>query len=176
MIFLPTPLAGAMIVDVEPHTDERGAFARTFCASEFAQRGLCASFPQSSTSFNHKAGTLRGMHYQAAPHAEAKLVRVTAGAIFDVIVDLRDGSPTRCAWFGVELSAANRRALYIPESFAHGFQTLTDAAEVLYQISRSHVPDAARGVRWDDPAFGIAWPRAVSCISERDRRYPDFRG
>lgn len=174
MIFQPTPLAGAMIVDVEPHTDERGAFARTFCAEQFERHGLCASFPQCSTSLNHKAGTLRGLHYQVAPHAEAKLVRVTTGAIFDVIVDLRPGSGTHRAWFGVELSAATRRALYIPEGFAHGFQTLTDGAEVLYQISRPHVADAARGARWNDPAFGIRWPRTVSCISERDRTYPDF--
>lgn len=175
MIFTPAPLAGVYIVDVEPHADGRGAFARTFCADEFARHGLCASFPQCSTSFNHTAGTLRGLHYQVAPHAEAKLVRATAGAIFDVIVDLRAGSKTRHAWFGVELTAANRRALYIPEGLAHGFQTLTDGAEVFYQISRPHVPEAARGARWDDPAFGIAWPRPVSCISERDKNYPDCR-
>lgn len=175
MIFSPTPLAGAFVVDVEPHADERGLFARTYSVREFSERGLCASYPECSTSFNHKAGTLRGLHYQAAPHAEAKLVRVTAGAVFDVIVDLRAGSPSRGHWFGVELSGANRRALYIPEGFAHGFQTLADGAEVYYQISRTHTPDAARGVRWDDPAFKIAWPRAVSCISERDRQYPDFR-
>lgn len=175
MIFLPTPLAGAMIVDVEPYSDERGAFARTFCAEEFARQGLYTSYPQCSTSYNHKAGTLRGLHYQVEPHAEAKLVRVTAGAIFDVIVDLRPGSNTFLAWFGVELSAASRRALYIPEGFAHGFQTLTDGAEILYQISRPHVADAARGARWNDPAFAIAWPRAISRISERDRTYPDFR-
>lgn len=175
MIFSPTPLAGAFIVDVEPHVDERGLFARTFCAREFSGHGLSASYPECSTSFNHKAGTLRGLHYQVAPHAETKLVRVTAGAIFDVIVDLRPQSPTHASWFGIELSSANRRALYIPEGFAHGFQTLTDGAEILYQISRTHVPEAARGVRWNDPAFSIAWPRPVACISERDRQYPDFR-
>jgi dTDP-4-dehydrorhamnose 3,5-epimerase len=174
VIFTPTPLAGAFVVDVEPQADERGAFARTFCAEEFARRSLCSSFSQCSTSFNRQAGTLRGLHYQVGPHAEAKLVRATAGAIFDVIVDLRAGSPTRRAWFGVELSASNRRALYVPEGFAHGFQALTDGAEVFYQISRPQAPDAARGVRWDDPAFKIAWPRPVSCISERDSQYPDY--
>lgn len=176
MIFTPTPLAGAFIVEVEPQADERGLFARTFCAEEFARHGLCASFPQCSTSFNHKAGTLRGLHYQAAPHAEAKLVRATAGAIFDVIVDLRAGSQTHRAWFGVELTATNRRALYIPEGLAHGFQTLADGAEVFYQISRPYVPEAARGARWDDPAFGISWPPAAArTISDRDRNWPDFR-
>lgn len=175
MIFSPTPLAGAFIVDVEPHADERGLFARTYSAREFSERGLCASYAECSTSFNHKAGTLRGLHYQVAPHAEIKLVRVTAGAVFDVIVDLRAGSPSRGHWFGVELSCENRRALYIPEGFAHGFQTLADGTEVFYQISSPYQPDAARGVRWDDPAFKIAWPRAVSCIADRDRQYQDFR-
>ena len=175
MIFTPAPLAGAFVIEPERKADERGFFARTFSAGEFREHGLCAEFVQCSVSFNAKAGTLRGMHYQAAPHAETKLVRVTQGAIFDVIVDLRPQSKTFKRWFGAELSADNRRALYIPEGFAHGFQTLSDGAEVFYQISPAYVPDAARGVRWDDPAFGIDWPKAARRIlSERDRSYPDF--
>ena len=177
MIFSDTELAGAWIVDPERLEDERGFFARTFDAAEFARRGLRDAFPQCSVSFNARAGTLRGMHFQAEPHAEAKLVRCTAGAIFDVIVDLRPESPTRLRWLGVELSAANRRALYVPEGFAHGFQTLADASEVFYQISVPYHPASARGVRWDDPAFAIAWPAAERRIlSERDRGYPDFAG
>ena len=177
MIFTETALADAWIVDPERLEDERGFFARTFDAAEFARRGLAAAFPQCSVSFNARAGTLRGMHFQAEPHQEAKLVRCTAGAVYDVIVDLRPGSPTRGRWTAVELSAANRRALYVPEGFAHGFQTLVDASEVFYQISASYEPSAARGVRWDDPAFAIAWPPAEPRIlSERDRAYPDFGG
>jgi dTDP-4-dehydrorhamnose 3,5-epimerase len=164
------------VVEPERHADVRGFFARTFDAEEFARRGLRSTFPQCSVSYNVRAGTLRGMHFQAAPHAEAKLVRCTAGGIYDVAVDLRPDSPTRGRWAGVELTAENRRALYVPEGFAHGFQTLVDAAEVLYQISAPFVPEAARGVRWDDPAFGIEWPEAAErVINERDRTYPDFR-
>ena len=175
MRFTETELAGVLVVDPEPTSDERGLFARTFDSAEFARRGLRSHFPQCSVSFNTHAATLRGMHYQAAPHGEAKLVRCTAGGVFDVAVDLREGSPTRGRWVGVELTAANRRGLYVPEGCAHGFQTLADATEVFYQISAEYVPGAARGVRWDDPALGIAWPAAESrVISERDRTYPDL--
>jgi dTDP-4-dehydrorhamnose 3,5-epimerase len=175
VLFTETGLPGAWLVEPEPIADERGFFARTFDADAFAERGMRAAFPQCSVSYNARAGTLRGLHFQAAPHAEAKLVRCTAGAIFDVIVDLREGSPTRGRWTGVELSAENRRALYVPEGFAHGFQTLADASEVLYQISAPYVPDAARGVRWDDTAFGITWPPAgARVMSERDRAYADW--
>jgi dTDP-4-dehydrorhamnose 3,5-epimerase len=175
VLFTETELAGAWVVAPEPLSDVRGFFARTFDADEFARRGLRSVFPQCSVSYNARAGTLRGMHFQAPPHEEAKLVRCTAGAIFDVILDLRPGSATRGRWVGVELSAENRRALYVPEGFAHGFQTLADATEVFYQISADFAPAAARGVRWDDPAFGIEWPAAdVRIISDRDRAYPDF--
>lgn len=175
MVFTETPLAGAWIVDPEPLRDVRGFFARTFDADAFAGRGLRAEFPQCSVSFNARAGTLRGMHYQAAPHTEAKLVRCTAGAVYDVIVDLREGSPTRGRWAGLELTAENRRALYVPEGFAHGFQTLEDGSEVFYQISAPFVAGAACGVRWDDPAFGIVWPPAAARVmSDRDRGYGDW--
>jgi dTDP-4-dehydrorhamnose 3,5-epimerase len=176
VIFTPTPLAGAFLVEPQRHPDERGHFARTFCADEFRAQGLCAEFPQCSTSFNRLAGTLRGMHWQAEPHAESKLVRATQGAVHDVIVDLRRESNTFRQWFGAELSAQNGRALYVPAGFAHGFITLADHAEVFYMISPAFQPDAARGARWDDPAFGIRWPAAPKVISARDRGYPDFQG
>jgi|SRR5579871_2998913 len=175
MRFTETPLAGAYVVDVEPHPDERGVFARTFCADDFAGRGLDPRVVQASISFNRRAGTLRGLHYQAAPHGEAKLIRCTAGAIFDVVVDLRPDSPTYTRHFAVALTATDRRALYVPVGFAHGFQTLVDETEVLYQMSTPYAPASARGVRWNDPAFAIAWPPASDRImSERDRTYPDF--
>jgi dTDP-4-dehydrorhamnose 3,5-epimerase len=172
--FIETPLPGAFVIELEPHADERGCFARTFCAREFAERGLASAFAQCSTSWNRRAGTLRGMHWQAAPHAEAKLVRCTAGAIFDAIVDLRAGSPTRGRWFGCELSAEGRRMLYVPEGFAHGFQALRDASEVFYQISAPYAPEASRGFRFDDPAVAIRWPLAPSVVSKRDRELPGF--
>lgn len=173
MIFTETELKGAYIIEPEPVADERGFFARTFCAKDFAKRGLSAGMAQCSTSFNNRRGTLRGLHFQAAPHAEEKLVRVTMGAIFDVIVDLRDGSPTYGRWIGQELSAENRRMFYIPKGFAHGFQTLQDKSEVFYQISTFYQPASARGVRWNDPAIGIDWPDAANAIiSERDRALP----
>lgn len=176
MIFRPTSLPGAFVIEPEPHHDERGLFARTFSADDFAQRGLCSSFSQCSTSFNVRAGTLRGMHYQVPPHAETKLVRVTRGAIYDVILDLRPESPTYRRWFAVELSADDRKALYIPEGLAHGFQTLTDGAEVFYQISTSYQPGSALGVRWDDAAFGITWPPCERRIlSPRDSGFADFK-
>ena len=152
--------------------DERGFFARSFCAEEFAAHGLAANMPQCSVSFNSRRGTLRGLHYQADPHAEEKLVRCTAGAVFDVIVDLRAGSPTRGRWFGVELTADNRRSLFVPKGFAHGFITLADCSEVLYMISVPHAPGSARGVRWNDPAIAIDWPLQPEHMSDRDAAYP----
>ena len=177
MIFLTTPIDGAWVVTPEPIEDQRGLFARTFCTEEFAARGLDTRVAQCNTSFNDRAGTLRGLHYQAEPDGEAKLVRCTQGAIYDVAVDLRPGSPTFRKWFGVELSAANRHAFFIPEGCAHGFQTLQDASEVLYQMSTPYVPGAGRGVRWDDPGFGISWPEPPAggrTMAERDAGYPDF--
>jgi dTDP-4-dehydrorhamnose 3,5-epimerase len=175
MIFTGTNIDGVWVIDAERLEDERGFFARTWDADEFTEQGLNPELTQCSISYNLARGTLRGMHYQAAPHEEAKLVRCTAGAIFDVALDLRPGSPTFKAWFGVELSAQNRRALYVPEGCAHGFLTLEDDSEVHYQISQAYMPDAARGVRWDDPAFAISWPGEVVVINERDRSYSDFR-
>ena len=174
MIIEKTSLDGVRVVELERLEDERGFFARTWDPGEFEREGLNPCLAQCSISFNPSRGTLRGMHYQAAPHEEAKLVRCTAGAIFDVALDLRSESLTFRRWFGTTLSAENRRALYIPEGCAHGFLTLEDATEVLYQISAFYAPDAARGVRWDDPVFGIAWPDDVTVISERDRTYPGF--
>jgi dTDP-4-dehydrorhamnose 3,5-epimerase len=176
MRFLETPLAGAWILELDLHADERGWFGRTFDAQEFQARGLDPAVAQCSLSFNRRRGTLRGMHYQAEPYGEPKLVRCVRGAIFDVAVDLRPRSPTACRWHGLELSAENRRAFYIPPGLAHGFQTLTDDCEVLYQIAQRYVPEAARGVRWDDPAFAIQWPAfdGERVISDKDRSYPDF--
>ena len=174
MIFTETPLKGAYVIDPERLADERGFFARTWCRLEFERHGLNPGLAQCSISFNHRKGTLRGMHYQVAPHAETKLVRCTAGAISDVIVDLRADSATYKQWFALEMSSDNRRMMYIPEGFAHGFLTLTDTVEVSYQISEIYSPESSRGVRWNDPAFGIRWPREVTVISERDRAYPDF--
>jgi dTDP-4-dehydrorhamnose 3,5-epimerase len=174
--FTETPLAGAFVVELDLLRDERGYFARTFDAGEFAERGLDASVVQCNTSFNERRGTLRGMHYQAAPNGEAKLVRCTRGSVYDVAVDLRDGAPTRGRWFGVELSADNGRMLYIPAGMAHGFQALEDDTELHYQMSHHYVPEAARGVRFDDPAFGIEWPLPDPIVSERDRGFADFEG
>lgn len=174
MIFEETRIADVFVVEPERHVDERGFFARTWDTNEFAQRGLNGSLVQCSVSYNARRGTLRGMHYQAPPHEEAKLVRCTRGVLFDVAVDLRSGSPTFKSWFGIELSDANRLALYIPEGCAHGFLTLTDDAEVLYQMSEFWAPAAARGARWDDPAFAIEWPVEPVVVNERDRSYPDF--
>lgn len=171
----PCRVAGAYVVEVDPVEDVRGSFARTFCRAEFERAGLDPCIDQCSMSWNRRAGTLRGMHYQAAPHEEAKLVRVTRGSVFDVVLDLRPGSETYLRWHGVELTYANRRALYIPKGCAHGFQTLADDTEVFYQISVPFVAAAARGVRWDDAAFGIGWPQASERIlSDRDRHYPDY--
>jgi dTDP-4-dehydrorhamnose 3,5-epimerase len=176
MIFIETGIEGVCVVEPERHVDERGFFARTWDPEEFAAHGLNPRVAQCSISFNAGRGTLRGLHYQSAPHEEAKLVRCTAGALFDVALDLRAHSPTFLSWFGATLSGDNGRALYVPEGCAHGFLTLADATEVHYQISAPHAPDAARGVRWDDPAFAIEWPGEVKVISERDRTYADFAG
>jgi dTDP-4-dehydrorhamnose 3,5-epimerase len=174
--FTPTPLAGAYVLGLERWEDDRGFFARSFCQNEFAEHGLNPRIAQCNVSFNVKRGTLRGMHYQAPPRAEAKLVRCTHGAVWDVIVDLRPDSPTFKRWHGVELSASNRLALYIPEGFAHGFQTLADASELLYLMSEFYSADASRGVRWDDPVFAIQWPLPNPHMSERDRNLPLFSG
>lgn len=174
MIFRETPLAGAVVLDPESHVDHRGSFTRAFCRREFASHGLNPDVAQCSLSYNRSRGTLRGMHYQAAPSEEAKLVRCVRGAVYDVIIDLRPRSPTYTQHFAVELTAENRRAIYIPEGFAHGFQSLEDDSEILYQMSEFYAPDRARGVRWDDPAFAIRWPIADPIILERDDTYPDF--
>ena len=172
MIFRDTKLKGAFIIDLEPHEDDRGSFARTFCRREFERYGLNSTLVQESVSFNRRRGTLRGMHYQAAPCQEARVVRCTRGAIHDVVVDVRKDSPTRLQWLAVELSAANQRMVYIPEGFAHGFQSLDDGSEVLYQMSAFYSPDHARGFRWDDPLVNIAWPSSHFIISPRDLSYP----
>ncbi len=177
MRFLETPIPGAWVIEPELLGDERGWFARTFDADEFRSRGMSPEVVQCNASFNARRGTLRGMHYQADPHGESKLVRCVRGSIFDVAVDLRGDSPTYRGWHGVELSAENRVAFYIPAGLAHGFQTMSDDAEVIYQMGHSYVPDAARGVRWDDPAFAIEWPAEPGggrIVSARDAGYPDF--
>ena len=174
MIFSESTLRGAHVIELEPNRDDRGFFARSFCAEEFLARGLNPNVAQCNISWNPARSTMRGMHYQVAPAQEAKLVRCTAGAIFDVIVDLRPGSPTQLQWIGVELTAGNHRMLFVPEGFAHGFLTLEDSTEVCYQMSEFHVADTARGFRWDDPRFGIRWPLEPAVISERDRSWQDF--
>lgn len=161
------------MIEFEPIVDERGFFARTWCAQEFRLHGLNPNVAQCSVSFNKRRGTLRGMHYQDDPYSEAKLVRCCSGAIYDVILDLRRTSPSYCKWFAVELTPENRKMLYVPEGVAHGFQTLTEATEVFYQISESYWPECARGVRWDDPLFGIEWPIRDPILSQRDRTFPD---
>jgi dTDP-4-dehydrorhamnose 3,5-epimerase len=172
MIFTESPLRGAYIIDITRAEDERGFFARSFCAEEFAAHGLAAHMSQCSVSFNAKRGTLRGLHFQASPHDEEKLVRCTAGAIFDVIVDVRAESPTHRQWFGAELTAANRRSLYIPKGCAHGFMSLADDTEVFYMISVPYAAGFAKGLRWNDPVLDIRWPMEPAVISERDAEYP----
>jgi len=172
MIFSETKLKGIFIIQPEVFEDKRGFFARSWNRDECARRGLRFDLVENNISFNKRKGTLRGMHFQIAPHSQIKLVRCTSGSIYDVVLDLRENSPTRHQWVGLELSAENRLLLYIPEDFAHGFQTLTDDSEVTYQISTPYHPESARGVRWDDPAFGIDWPLGVSVMSERDRSHP----
>lgn len=174
MIFTETKLKGAYIIEPEQLSDERGFFARTWCQKEFQVHGLNSKVAQCNISFNIKKGTLRGMHYQASPYKEAKVVSCTAGGIYDVAVDLRPDSLTFRKWISVELTAENKKMLYIPEGFAHGFLTLTDAAEVFYQMSEFYEPSYARGVRWNDPTFAIQWPLKVAVISEKDQQFPDF--
>lgn len=174
MIFTETKLKGAFIVDLEERKDHRGAFARTFCAREFEAHGLKPTVVQCNLSYNHRAGTLRGMHYQLPPAAETKLVRCTKGRIYDVIIDMRPGSPTYLQHVGVELTEDNRRALYVPEMFAHGYQALTDGAEVAYQVGEFYTPGYERGLRYDDPFFKIEWPMPVTVISEKDAAWPLF--
>ena len=176
MLFTKTELEGAWLVEPEPVRDPRGWFARTFCEQEFEAHGLETRFVQHSTSQNVERGTLRGMHFQTGAHAEVKLVRCLKGAILDVIIDLNPDSPTFRQWRGFELSAANLRQLYIPKGFAHGFQTLKDDCETGYLISEFYAPTASSGVRWNDPAFGIAWPMAPTALGDKDKAWPDFSG
>jgi len=172
LIFTPAELDGAYVIDLEPKTDERGFFARAFCEEELRAHGLESRVAQCNVSWNEKRGTLRGMHYQAAPHEETKIVRCTRGAIWDAIVDLRPSSSTYMKWTAVELDEENRRMLYIPRGFAHGFITLTDGAEVFYWMGDPYVPDTARGVAWNDPTFGIEWPLEPAVMSDADRGHP----
>lgn len=174
MKFAETQLVGVYIIDPERIADERGFFGRTWCRDELASHDLETDVSQCSLSFNLRRGTIRGMHFQMEPHAETKIVRCTMGAIRDVVLDLRRESPTFRQWVGVDLTVDNRRMVYVPRGCAHGFQTLLDATEVFYQITPSYMPEAARGVRWNDPVFAIEWPVADPILSARDRNYPDF--
>jgi dTDP-4-dehydrorhamnose 3,5-epimerase len=175
MIFKPLAVAGACLIEIEPREDHRGFFARSFSAREFTTHGLTASFVECAISYSPRRGTLRGLHMQIAPHAQAKLVRCSRGAIYDVIIDLRRESASYGQWVGVELSASGKTMLHVPEGFVHGFQTLTDNVEVAYQMSAYYRPEAEAGVRWNDPRFGITWPIADVILSERDRSFADFR-
>lgn len=175
MKFVAALLSGAYIIEPEPIKDNRGFFSRTFCQKEFEQHGLEFHFVQCNISWNKEKGILRGMHYQLPPHAEVKVVRCTRGAIYDVIIDLRPDSPSYCKWVGVELSADNYRMLYVPENFAHGYQTLEPNTEVFYLVSEFYAPSSERGVRWNDPAFKINWPLPNSILSTKDKSYPDFQ-
>ncbi len=174
MIFMKTRLKDAFVVEPDKLADERGFFARSWCQREFEALGVNKKPVQSNISFNKKRGTLRGLHYQDDPFGEVKLVRCTMGGIYDVIVDLRPASETYLQWISVELTEKNRRLLFVPEGFAHGFMTLRDNTEVFYQMSQYYMPEYARGIRWDDPLFGIRWPMNISIISDKDGRYPDF--
>ena len=175
MIFKETKLKGAFIIEMEPIKDMRGFFARAWCKKEFEEHGLKPYLVQANITFSRKKGTLRGMHYQVAPYQEAKLVRCLKGALFDVIIDLRPDSPTYREWIDIELAEDNYKALYVPEGFAHGYQTLKDNTEVFYQVSQFYCPDSERGIRWNDPAFGIKWPQAQELvISEKDENWPYF--
>jgi dTDP-4-dehydrorhamnose 3,5-epimerase len=176
MNFIETKMKGAYIIEPERVEDERGFFARNWCKREFETHGLNSRLVQCNVSFNWKKGTVRGMHHQVSPAQEAKLVRCTMGAIYDVFIDLRPDSPTFKEWLSVELTAENRKMVYIPEGFSHGFLTLADSTEVFYQMSEFYAPDCTKGVRWNDPAFGIVWPEKVTVISEKDKHYPDFTG
>jgi dTDP-4-dehydrorhamnose 3,5-epimerase len=172
MRFEPTPLAGATLIHPDPRTDERGSFARAFCAREFAAAGLETTYVQTSIGDNARAGTVRGMHFQRAPHAEVKLVRCIKGAIYDVIVDMRETSPTYLRWFGTDLTEDNGLTLYVPQGFAHGYQALSDGATVLYMASAFYAPEAEGGLRHDDPRLAIAWPLPVAALSPRDAQHP----
>jgi dTDP-4-dehydrorhamnose 3,5-epimerase len=175
MIFTETKLPGAFIIELEKFTDERGFFARAWCQNEFEAHGLQTTWVQANIGFSKKRGTLRGLHYQVAPYQEVKLMRCIRGAIYDVIIDLRPESPTYKQWLGVELSADNRQMLYVPAGFAHGYQALLDDSETFYQVSQAYTPGAERGVRWNDPAFGITWPITENVIlSAKDKNSPDF--
>lgn len=174
MIFTELELKGAFLVEVKKLEDERGFFGRAWCANEFKQHGLNPSFVQLNTSFSHKKGTIRGMHYQVDPYQEVKFIRCTRGRIWDVIIDLRPGSPTFMKWMGNELSADNYRMVYVPENFAHGFVTLEDNSEVYYPVSQFYTPGAERGLRWNDPAFDIKWPIEITVVSEKDQSHRDF--
>jgi dTDP-4-dehydrorhamnose 3,5-epimerase len=174
MTFHETKLPAVLEIHLDPLHDERGFFARSWCQREFEEHGLNPKLVQCNVSFNARKGTLRGMHYQAPPYPEAKLVRCTRGAIYDVVVDLRPDSPTFKRWIGVELTSTKRNMVYVPEGCAHGFLTLEDETDVFYQMSEFYHPDLARGVRWNDPAFGIVWPGEATQMSERDRSYPSF--
>ena len=175
MIFQETPLKGAFVIELKKLEDERGFFARSYCRKEFEENGLVPRVVQANVSYNVKRGTLRGMHYQVAPYEETKLVRCTSGAIYDVIIDLRKDSPTYRRWFGVELTAENRKMLFVPESFGHGFQTLADHTEVTYMVSQYYTPGSERGIRWNDPLFGIEWPEEVQVISQKDAAWEDYQ-
>lgn len=174
MKFEGTRLPGAFVIGLEKREDERGFFSRTWCRREFAEHGLVSRIVQANLSYNRRRGTLRGLHYQIDPHSEVKVVRCSRGAIFDVVIDLRPGSPTYMQWVGVELRSDDYRMLYVPENFAHGFLTLEDDTEVVYQVSEFYAPEAERGIRYDDPAFDIRWPLAVSVISDKDGTWPDW--
>jgi dTDP-4-dehydrorhamnose 3,5-epimerase len=177
VIFTETELPGAFVIDLERREDERGFFARSWCANEYAEHGLRTDLVQANVSFNPRPWTLRGMHFQRAPHAEVKVVRATRGAIYDAIIDLREGSPTFKRWLGVELTEDNGRALYVPEGFAHGYQTLVPDTEVHYLVTEFYTPSAEGGVRWNDPAFGIEWPDPHNAfLSEKDASWPDYEG
>ena len=175
MIFIETKLPGAYIIEIQPIRDERGFFARAWCQKEFKEKGLITAMAQTNLSLSEKKGTLRGMHYQMAPHEEVKLLKCIRGGMYDVIIDLRPDSPTFEQWMGVELSAENRKMLYVPQGFAHGFQTLRDDTEVFYQVSEFYHPAAEKGIRWNDPAFGIQWPETeVTEMSEKDQNWANY--
>lgn len=174
MRFVETSIDGAWLVELEPRGDDRGFFARMWCETTFAERGLNGRFVQSNCAFSRYRGTLRGLHGQAAPHGEVKLMRCVRGSVFDVVVDVRLGSPTYRQWFGAVLSADNRQMLYVPEGCAHGYQSLEDDTEVVYPVSAAYMPSAEFGIRWDDPAFAIEWPEPVRHISEKDAGWPDY--
>lgn len=176
MRFTETKLKGAFVVEIDKLTDDRGFFARSWCRKEFEAHGLSGRVAQANVSFNRKKGTLRGLHYQIAPYTECKLVRCTRGAVYDAIIDLRPDSPTYKQWTGIELTADNYTMMFIPEDFAHGYQTLSDETEVTYQISEFYTPGSEKGIRFDDPAFNIKWPLKVTTISDKDMTWPDFKG